>query len=553
VGWVRKVFARGDVKILAMPSHLKKYSIPAVIATGLAALLISACGGSDDSGSDALAKFAPADTAVFIEGTVQPEGDVAENLDALSERIAGVNVGDLIKDGIADEGEVDFDTDIKPWLGENAGAFLNFDAASLTDSATDGAVSSMTSDGPGMTELAGGDDSFGGIIVESTDTEAAQAFIDKRAESEGNAKEGEYEGFSYKVSSKDGGAVGIVDDYVVIGSTEDEFKAAVDASKGDNLAGTDMFGDLSGHVEDGALLSVFSSNEPYVKAIEEEGLDFSGLYSALGVELEDTGTVLSLVPEADEISMKGYSNAGTDLTSGDPSAVIETFPADSIVAAGSGDVGPNVTKIIDALNEEGVPSFLKPGEVDKAIDESSGQIDVKGILDSLETVAFFVNGKNERTLSGALVATSSDIEPIESSLRALSSFIGFASDASVRPLSGGIAGFRVFTDELPGRPIVVGVKGDRLVIGVGLKASLNALSGSGQTLADSENYKAADASTEKDGLTMYADPAGIANLVASLQGKTAKQAAEIIRRFEYIAAGSSDEEGTFEFNVGVKE
>jgi len=30
-----------------------------------------------------------------------------------------------------------------------------------------------------------------------------------------------------------------------------------------------------------------------------------------------------------------------------------------------------------------------------------------------------------------------------------------------------------------------------------------------------------------------------------------KQAADIVRKFSYMAAGSSDEDGTFEFNMGL--
>ena len=273
------------------------------------------------------------------------------------------------------------------------------------------------------------------------------------------------------------------------------------------------------------------------------------------MDLDGSGTVASLVPEANEISIKGYSSAGSDLTSGDPSALIETFPANSIFATGTGDVGPNATKIMDALNEEGIPGLLKPGQVDKFVKEASGQIDVKGIVESLQTVAFFVNGTNQSNLGGALVATSSNIEPIESSLRGISSLIGLAGDASVRPLPGGVAGFRVFTDELPGRPVVIGVQDDRMVIGVGMKASLNALTGSGQTLADSDAYKAADASTEEAGLDMFADPANIAKLIVS-EGAgqpEAKEIANVVRKFQYMAAGSSDSEGSFEFNLGLQE
>jgi len=527
-----------------MTSHHRKFTLPIVLATGLAALALSACGGGSDSGSDELAKYAPADAPVYLEGAVQPASDVAANVDAITEQIAGVNLGDQIKESINASGQVDFDTDIQPWLGENAAVFSQIDPAQLTGSSSEDLAAIES-------EASSSGDSFG-LVVQITDTDAAQSFIDKQAEADG-ATDGEYEGFSYKISDSDGSAIGIVDDNLVVGSTEAEFEAAVDASKGDNLADTDAFGDLSGHVADGALVNVFTNNDPYLDSLKEAGYDLGGLYSALGIDLEGSGTVLSLVPETNEISMKGYTNAGSDLTSGDPSSLIETFPADSFFATGSGDVGPNATKIVDALNEEGIPGLLEPGQVDKFIKDASGQIDVQGIIESLETVAFFVNGENAQSLGGALVATSSNIGPIEDSLRGISSLIGMAGDSQVQPLPGGVAGFRVRTPELPGRPVVVGVKGDRMVIGIGTKASMNALTGSGASLADSDAYKAADESTEAAGLDMFANPLGIAALVAN-EGHgdpDASSAAKVLAKFKYMAAGSSSEEGTFEFNMGL--
>jgi hypothetical protein len=301
-------------------------------------------------------------------------------------------------------------------------------------------------------------------------------------------------------------------------------------------------------------MSVFTAYDPYLEALKEQGVDLTGLTTALGMDLEGAGSVMSMVPEENQISMQGYTNAGSEMTSGDPSAVIETFPANTMVALGSGDVGANATKIMNALNSEGIPGVLEPGDIDKLINEASGQIDVKGIIDSLETVAFFVNGNTEKTVGGALVATSSNIEPIESSLRGISSLIGLADDARVRPLPGGVAGFRVFTPDLPGRPVVVGVKGDRMVIGVGMQASMTALTGAGQTLADSSAYKAAEASISGEGLDMFANPATIANLVQSAGAgePDAKEIAKIMRKFEFMAAGSSDSEGTSEFNMGLQ-
>jgi hypothetical protein len=102
---------------------------------------------------------------------------------------------------------------------------------------------------------------------------------------------------------------------------------------------------------------------------------------------------------------------------------------------------------------------------------------------------------------------------------------------------------------------VIGVKGDRMVIGVGMKASLNALTGTGKTLADSDAYKAADASTPDDGLDMFANPDNIAKLVLSAGAgqPDAREIAKIMQKFQFMAAGSSDEDGTFEFNMGLNQ
>lgn len=539
-----------------MSRHSLKFPVPAILVAGLSALVLSACGGSSgDSGAAELAKFAPADSTVFVEGSVQPDSELASNVDAMTDTLAGVNIGDLIKENINSSGDVDFDADVQPWLGQDAGVFLSFDPATLAPE-TDG-LSSFTSTGSGANSYMDTTDAGEkfGLVIQTTDPEAAQSFIDKQAESDGMSGEGEYEGFSYKISASDGTTVGIVDDHVIIGSSEAEFKAAVDASKGDNLADTQVFSDLKNHIADGALMSIFTANDPYLAALKEQGIDLSGLYAAMGMEIEGSGTVMSMVPTADEMSMKGYTNAGSDLTSGDPSALIETFPADTMVAVGSGDVGKNATTIINALNKEGIPGLLKPGQIDQIMNEASGQIDVTGIVESLETVAFFVNGSSSRNLGGAVVATSSNIDPIESSLRGISSLIGLAGDARVKPLPGNVAGFKVMTPELPGRPVVIGVKDDRMVIGVGMKASLNALTGTGKTLADSDAYKAADASTPEDGLDMFANPDNIAKLVLSEGGgqPDAREIAKIMQKFQFMAAGSSDEDGTFEFNMGLNQ
>ena len=102
---------------------------------------------------------------------------------------------------------------------------------------------------------------------------------------DGGSTDGELKGLPYKI--RDRTAVGIVDDNnVVIGSSKQSSKAAVDASKVTTSPTPMPFGDLSGHVADGALATVFTNNDPYLAALKQQGFDLGGLYSALGINLD---------------------------------------------------------------------------------------------------------------------------------------------------------------------------------------------------------------------------------------------------------------------------
>jgi len=491
----------------------------------------------------------PADSLVYIEGSVRPDQEVADNVDSLSQKLTGTSLTETIDKALesAEEGDFSYEADIEPWLGDNAAMYVNADLS--TDSLT--AMSDPATAAPETEDV--------GLVAETTDVDAAESFIDKLASQDsGGETDGEYEGFSYKVSSDDDSAIGIVDDNMVFASSEAIFKQMVDASKGDNLEGTTAFKDTMDKAADGSLVNLFVANEPILAASQEGagGIDVNSLYSALGVDYKDTGTVLSVVPTESEISLVGATNAEAPFESGDPTEVLETFPANSVFATGSGDVGANVTKVIDAIDQEGIEGILKPGELKKNISEASNQgFDVLSIVESLQTVGFFVSGDTVPTLGGALVATTDDPEPLENALGAFSQLIGLADDATVKPLRGGMTGFSVKTPELPGRPVVVAVQDDRLVVAIGMPAAQQALSGKGESLADSASYKAAEESLSGNNVDMFANPAAIGELIAQSLGgdPTGKEITDVMGKFEYMVSGSGSEDKTFEFNLGLKD
>jgi len=543
-----------------MPNYLNRFTVPAIVTVAFASFTLAACGGSDseEAAVSNLAKYMPADALVYVEGSVRPEQDVADNVESLSTRITGTSLSDTIDEALnsTSGSNITYDTDVEPWLGESAAMYVSADLASEADAL------SSASPAPGETAYAGVSDASTedvGLVAESTDVEASQSFIDKAAEEDG-ATDGEYEGFSYKISKDDDSVLGIVDDNVVFATSVTVFEAMVDASKGDSLEGTKAFSEVIGNTPDGSLMNMFVANEPIVSASSEtdatSGVDVNSIYSALGVDYTDTGTLVSMVPKENEISMVGSTNLESPFVSGDASAMIESFPANSLFATGSGDIGANVTKVIDTIDQEGIEGLVKPGELKKNLNEASGQgLDVLQIVESLETVGMFVSGDTEQNLGGALVATTSDPEPLKNALGAFSSLIALADDASVKPLGGGMTGFRVRTPELPGRPVVIALQGDRLVVGIGLEASRQALSGKGESLADSAAYKAAADSLSGENVDMFGNPSAIGSLITSaLAGDPdAKAVADVMNKFEYMVSGSGSEDKSFAFNLGMND
>src|SRR6185436_1585368 len=163
---------------------MKKTLLASIALVTLASLVASGCGGGSSGGSD-LAGLAPSGSLVFVEGTVQPEGELKSDVDALADKIAGVDsLGGLIVSKLEEEARdkeepLDFAKEVEPWLGER------------------GAISYSTLNGDGA--LSGY-----GILLETTDPEATQATIDHQAKVNPDpVKEGAYRGVAYWTDTGD--------------------------------------------------------------------------------------------------------------------------------------------------------------------------------------------------------------------------------------------------------------------------------------------------------------------------------------------------------------
>ncbi len=203
----------------------------ALAALSLLAALVVACGGGAASGDADPASAVPADAMFYSEFVVRPSGDVRDGaLDAIGKALntddPSGKVSELLDRAFADEGgHLDYDKDVKPWLGDRAGVWLS---------------SRLDSEG----------DPGGSAIIATTDPDAALDAFHKSSTGSKLTKRS-YAGTDYEVD-KDGVATGIVDDFLVTGP-EAEFKRTVDAAKGDSLADADRYRKSVSKLEDNRL------------------------------------------------------------------------------------------------------------------------------------------------------------------------------------------------------------------------------------------------------------------------------------------------------------
>ena len=218
----------------------------AILVAAFAAVLLAACGddsGGGGGGSD-LASLAPADTPVFVQGAVRPEGDLRSNIEDMVDNVAGIDAGqqivNQIDSGLAEQ-NLTWEDDISPWLGENAAVFIS--------------------------GFEGSEVETGALLVETTDSGAAEDFVAKLAESESDVKEQEYEGVTYRSDGEF--AVGLVDD-TLVGGDPAAFEAAVDASNGDSLADDGKFSDTIDQAPSDSLADVYVNLDDFFAAVRRD-------------------------------------------------------------------------------------------------------------------------------------------------------------------------------------------------------------------------------------------------------------------------------------------
>jgi hypothetical protein len=482
--------------------------------------LLSAAGCGGGSGSSNPVSAAPADSLLFVEGTIRPTGELKENADAIAERLTGhEGLGDFIASELEgrarEEGETfDFEREVSPWLGARAGAYFR--------------------------RYDGEDFSRGAVILQSTDDAAAQRFIAREAKRGDDPASGaSYKGVDFEVDGDS--AVGLVGDLVVAAEDEASFKDAVDAAGGASLSGEKRFERAIAGATEGSLADVFVDVGAMLE--ESEGSidpEARRILRGAGIDPGEATVVASLIPRGDVVELDLSSDlAGEEAPGGDASELLGRLPAGSVAAIGVPGFGKQLEAAIDSLDRSGIPGEVPPGELISGL--KAAGIDPGRIAANLGDGGVFVEGESERSLGGALVVDTEDPQRARDTVTSIGLFLRRADTPGVTALKGAASGFSIRDrEELGERPLAIVAKGGRIAIGYGIAPALRGLDG-GAPLSGNPAYREAVAALGEIPISAFVDGPAALRLASSLVPRSDedfRDAEPYLRKISSVAIGS---------------
>jgi hypothetical protein len=457
-------------------------------ALTLVAALAVACGGGPASGEADPASAAPANAMAYIEVAIRPEGETRDDALAAAGKVLATDdpegkIRELIDKAMseqeADTGGLDWDKDIKPWLGERAGVWFN---NRLDDEGDPG----------------------GAVLVAVTDSEAALDAVHKGyADSKEKLTKRSYNGVDYEVD-EDGTAVGMVGDDFLAAGPETTFKATIDAQKGNSLAESDKY--------DEALEGLASSRLAHFYVDPKQALALAT--QSAGTDQQELEQIQQIIPfdklgalagsfaaDADRLALdvavntEGGGSLGAlgNVYSMGSTPLLKELPGETWAAFGSPEYGQSIKAALDQY------AGLLGGTAAREQLKRQLGIDLdEDILSWIGDVAMFARGDSIQTIDGGVVIAVTDNAKAEKGFNKLVGLLQSAGGVDAKPVSveGAETAFQVSDPSLP-KPIVI-ARSDQKVVGTygseAAKAALNPQS----KLEDSDTWQAAKDALDDD-------------------------------------------------------
>ena len=505
-----------------------------ILLVACAALLLAGCGGGGGGANDDLASLAPSDSSLYLESVIRPEGGQKDAIESLASRVGGIQdpggaILGRLNAVLAQTGsEVTYEKDIEPWLGQRAAIFF----------------SSFQGNPPPFA-----------AIIETTDSGAAQAFLDKVATPDQGIKQATYNGVKYfQTSERAGGiAFGLVDDFLVFG-TLDRFKAAVDASNGSSLADSSDFQDATstvpsdnlglGYVDSAKAIGAISSTMSPLEAVALRPL-LATLSSG------PAGFSVSARPDEASLDVSLPSGALPPLAGGD---LVGKAPAGAWFAMGAENLGATLNDALDTITKA-IPGA---GVIESEIKREAG-VDPREALSWMQSGYGFVSGTSKDSIDLGAVIQSSDTQASSKDIEALRKRFQADADAKLGPptLQGADAGFSATAPESP-QAIQVAQVGNQVVAALGPEQPAENALHPEHNLADDPSFVAGQGALGAD-----FEPLAFVSLapffVVAEEGGQATDpqylaAKPYLQKLDYLMIGSRTDGGrtTMRFAVGVQ-
>jgi Protein of unknown function (DUF3352) len=504
-------------------------------ALSLLAALLVACGGGGASGEADPASAVPADAMFYGEVAIKPEGDTRDDALAAAGKVLRTDdpsgkIHELLDKALAEENEtkLDWDKDIKPWLGDRVGIWFD-------------------------SQLDINGDPGGSLIVAVTDQDAAVAAVRKGSTNSGDKlTKRSYKGSDYDVD-QDGDAFGVVgDDFLAFGP-EPQFRRTVDAQKGgQSLSESDRYKKALDKLDDKRLahfsvdfqkifeLAAKQNGEQQLQQLKSV-IPFDKLGPLMG-SFQANGDRLALDASLAAQGKAAGLGALGNLYSASSTPLLQDLPGESWGAYGAGKYGQSLRAALDQY------AGLFGGAAAREQLKNQFGIDLdEDILSWIGDIAVFVRGDTLQTIDGGLVIQVTDKDKAAKGFGKLVGLVQSTGGVGAKPVSvaGAEAAFAIQDGSTP-KPIVVARSAEKVVAAYGVDAAKAALNPQSK-LGDSDTWKAAQDALGDDDMqpSMLVAMAPILSLVESSGSTDAdyQKAKPYLEAYDVFALGAKSSGG----------